>query len=405
MDTGSNQPEQVIKNFVEGNCHLQTLRHYFLELDYSKNILDETTVKNLLMILGINNLNVLHNFILQIYNDAYDLSGFQPLNIFKYKPSANLQNIISSYGKDFSGGIGDFLKGSTYLYETFKDTDIKFSIDFSKHPLGKFIKGNCDINYDEDKIIDIEKECNANDDGTIPWSIRLNKTIADTINDTEDNNLYISSFFSDVFLTPEYQRNATLFLSRYCLSESCTSFFRNNIKFDECVEDLFKSIDIQDYEVIHFRLGDRKILSNLETEIKDFPKYIQDSYNYQKFQHDYNYYYMIALDHLRSSPCKNLIVMSDCNDFKSHVLKINHNKNLHVLHTESCHTSYNPSTLYLAGFKNVDIEHDKLMYTALDVKILSESTRNTSHSVYDWGSGFVYWTSRIFDVPCQINTL
>ena len=397
-------PEEVIDKYINNKCDIKTLRYYFLEFDYHKNILDQTTVQKLLMILAANNSNIVYNFILQIYSDIYDLSNFEQLNIFKYEPPNHLQNLINCYGKNFSGGIGDFLKGSTYLYEKLKNTNIKFSIDFSKHPLGKFIKGNCNIDYDEDKIIDIEKECNANDDGS-PWSIRLNKIIANTINDTQENNLYISSFFSEAFLVPNYQKNATLYLDHYTISESCSSFFRNNIKFDESVEDLFKSIDIQDYEVLHFRLGDRKILSNLDEEIKNFPTNIQQSKNYKVFDHDYNYYYMLTLQHLKNSKCKNLIIMSDCNDFKSYITKINHHKNIHMLHTQSCHTSYNPSTLYLAGFKNVDIENHKLMYTALDTKILSQSKANTSYSVYDWGSGFVYWISKIFNVPCRINAL
>ena len=404
MDTRSSQPEEIIQRCLSDNCDIKILKDYFLNFDYHKNVLDQTTVQNLLMILAINNLNILHNFILQIYSDIYDLSTFQQLNIFKYDPPDNLENLVSCYSKDFSGGIGDFFKGSTYLYEKLKNTNIKFSIDFSKHPLGKFIKGNCDIDYDDDKIVDIEKECNANNDGS-PWSIRLNKIIANTINNTKDTSLYISSFFSEAFLVPNYQKNATLYLDHYTISESCSSFFRNNIKFHECVEDLFKSISIDDYEVLHFRLGDRKILSNLNEEIKNFPSNIQQSKNYKAFDHDYNYYYMVALQHLKNSKRKNLIIMSDCNDFKSYITKINHHKNIHILHTQSCHTSYNPSTLYLAGFKNIDIDYNKLMYTSLDTKILSQSKANTSYSVYDWGSGFVYWISKIFNVPCRINTL
>ena len=97
--------------------------------------------------------------------------------------------------------------------------------------------------------------------------------------------------------------------------------------------------------------------------------------------------------------------MSDSNDFKSYIEDTNTSKKIHVIHTKSTHTSYAPSTLTLTDFQNADIEEEKLMYTALDIKILSESKNNTSYSVYNWGSGFVYWISKIFDVSCRINTL
>ena len=86
------------------------------------------------------------------------------------------------------------------------------------------------------------------------------------------------------------------------------------------------------------------------------------------------------------------------------IKKVNKNKQIHIIHEKSTHTSYAPSTLTLTDFQNQDIEDEKLLYTALDVKILSESKNNVSYSVYDWGSGFVYWISKIFDVPCEINT-
>ena len=396
-------PEQALTYYIEHDWNISELKDYIATFDYKDNVLHESLVKAILAICQSKNLNTLHNFVLHIYSKRYDLSEFQPLTIFRIEPHEGL-NVVNSYSKKFSGGIGDFWRGSMYLYETLKNTSAKFHIDFKHHPIGEFIHTECDINHQHDDIIDLEAESylRKND---LPWSVNLNQTLADLINQCQENKLLVSSFFSNMLLVPNYSSNAKVYQTYFEASEDCINFFRNNIKFNDMVENRFNNLNITDYEVIHFRLGDMQILSNLKEEINNYDESIQNNSNYRTFNHNYDQYYDKIEYHLLSRNCKNIIVMSDCNEFKSYILSKNKNPNIHILHTSSCHTSYAPSTLALTGFQNVDIAEDKLFYTALDVKILSQSKYNASYSVYDWGSGFVYWISQIFGVPCSMNSL
>lgn len=389
-------PEKALIYYIEGHWEIGELKSYLATFNYSEDVLHESLVKTILAICQSENLNTLHNFIFHIYRQQYDLSEFSPLTIFRIEPREVL-SVVNSYSKKFSGGIGDFLRGSMYLYEALKHTQAKFYVSFQNHPLGKFIKTSCNIKHEHDRIIDLEAESylRKND---LPWSVNLNQTLASLINECIDNHLFVSSFFSDMLLVPNYSSNAKVYQKHFKASEDCINFFRKNIKFDTSVEDYFDNLNITDYEVIHFRLGDMQILSNLKKEINNYDESIQTNPNYRTFDHKYNKYYDKIKSHLMSSKCKNIIVMSDCNKFKSYILDNNQDPRIHVLHTNSCHTSYAPSTLALTNFQNIDIEEQKLFYTALDVKILSKSQQNTSYSVYDWGSGFVYWISQIAGV-------
>ena len=401
-------PEQALKSYLEHDWNILELKDYLATFNYREYKLHELLVKTSLAICKSKGLFPLHNFIREIYKDTYNLSEFDYLTIFEYEIPKGLKNVVNSYSTKFSGGIGDFLRGSIYLYDKLKDKGVNFYIDFRHHPMGKYIKTSCDLDYTPDNIVDLEIESDIHKNG-LPWSLQLNSTLRNLINFCPDETVTLSSFFSDVLLVPNYQSNATVYLEKFSPSEACSSFFRDNIKFDTSIETLFnlgvKAKIPDDYEVIHFRLGDMQILSNLKEQMKSYSASIQQNSNYRDFNHSYETYYQIIVNHLKTIDCKNLILMSDCNEFKQYILEHNKDNHIHVLHTQSCHTSYAPSTLTFTDFQNADIQDEKLLYTALDIKILSQSKKNTSHSVYDWGSGFVYWISKIFNIPCSINKL
>ena len=66
--------------------------------------------------------------------------------------------------------------------------------------------------------------------------------------------------------------------------------------------------------------------------------------------------------------------MSDCNDFKKYILEKNKNENF-MFYIRKVAILLTTHLHYFTDFQNADIQHEKLMYTALDVKILSESKR------------------------------
>ena len=393
--------QKVIDDFLKTGDVL-TVAKYFINYDYvnKKNDIDEWIVKSILVISKKHSIDILYNFIIAIYKDQYDLSEFIPNLLFPIT-NKNITSVTNCYTKKFSGGIGDFLRGSMYLYDLLcADKNVPVNIDFKQHPIGRFVLTMCPVSPTESIDLEIESEKTR---AASNWSLHMKETLHNLINHT-NKDLAISSFYHDALIIPNYEVNAKCYFKYYNPSDSCKRFFKHNIYFDRTIEDLFNDLQITDYHVLHFRLGDRHTVSNLDEQINKLPEFIQKNKNYIKYDHDYSVYHKIIKDYLRKRKCKNLIVMSDSNDFKSYIEDTNKSKKIHVIHTKSTHTSYAPSTLTLTDFQNADIEEEKLMYTALDIKILSESKNNTSYSVYNWGSGFVYWVSKIFDVPCRINT-
>lgn len=395
------EPKEILNDFVNTG-DLVTFAEYFLQYDYckDKSQLDEWLVKSILVITQRHHMDILYNFILQLYRDDYDLSHFELSSIYPVNVS-NLKSVTNCYTKRFSGGIGDFLRGSVHLFENLcHHTQASVTLDFKQHPIGKFILTTAPETQSEPIDLEVEAESNR---GSQNWSMHMKKILNETISSSKD--LAISSFYHDVLIVPHYDRNARCFLQNYNLTDKCKRYFKFHIYFHKDVENLYQTLNIKDYHVLHFRLGDRKSVSHLDEQISDLPEYIKENPNYKSFDHDYSEYYKMAKKYLKDSKCKNLIIMSDCNDLKAYFKKINKSKKIHIIHEKSTHTSYAPSTLTFTDFQNQDIEDEKLLHTALDVKILSESKSNISYSVYDWGSGFVYWISKIFDVPCEINTL
>ena len=389
--------QKILNDFLEtGDPH--PFAKYFLEYDYcnKKTELDEWTVKSILVVCQKAKLDIPYNFILQLYKNDYNLADFELSYIYPID-TKYLKSVTNCYTKKFSGGIGDFLRGSIHLYETL---GVPVSLDFKQHPIGRFILTTCPKS--PKYAIDLESKAEENR-ATANWSLHMKKTLNQIISTCTQPS--ISSFYHDVLIVPYYENNAKCFLQDYQLSNKCKEYFKDHIYFHKSIEQLYNNLNIPDYHVLHFRLGDRQSVTNLDQEISKLPDFIKQNKNYDKHEHDYDHYYSIATKYLKEQGCKNLIIMSDCNDLKSYITKINKNPNIHIVHHKSTHTSYAPSTLTLTNFKNTDIEDEKLMYTALDVKILSQSKNNTSYSVYNWGSGFVYWISKIFDVPCRINTL
>ena len=97
--------------------------------------------------------------------------------------------------------------------------------------------------------------------------------------------------------------------------------------------------------------------------------------------------------------------MSDSNELKKFIkLKLESEKEyelpIFIMHEESSHTQKNPNT---AIKQNLEIDKSGLYYAVLDMKIASLAKEVTSYSVYFWGSGFINWICKIYDVPITMN--
>lgn len=299
------------------------------------------------------------------------------------------KTIIQSYYNDSCSGIGDFLRGCCFLFEFFKKKHgINLCIDFSNHDISQYIKSKTKRTVDLTSILDVEK-INKENIPAIDYFENIKNNIVRAIN-SENKKIHICSNYSDII---NYDPNK---IYDYQISEECSAFMKSNLVFGKDIKDEYKKIisqhKIEKYEVIHFRCGDVELISG---DIND-----ESNVNTKKYNIFYDNLWKICLD-VRNNIDKKLIIMSDSNKFKNYCKKQIQNNSIDyilVIHESSQHCSNQ-----LGKITNISIDKkskiNSMFYVALDMFILSKASKIHSRSVYPWGSGFVFWIAKIFNIP------
>lgn len=312
-----------------------------------------------------------------------------------------MSDIINCYHKNFSGGIGDFIKGSVYLYSQAIKYGMSIDMDWKHHPIGKHIYSGCKIKYNPKYIIDIEdlQFTHKNKNTMGYWLHNILNSVAE---DKQFRPATISSWYSKL---DSYPYNRINHINKYQIGNRCKEMIKNKIRFTKKINLLFEEQKLKNYGITHFRLGDRHTLPKIDENIKTYDSVISNNYNLKEFNHDYDYYYYLIKKEKRENNLENIIVMSDSNDFKRFISEESKNKKgISVLHFNSGHTANQPGLLKYTNFKK-NVTKDQYKYTALDLKIIINSLKNITYSCYNWGSGFVVWPSKLYDIPLDIKVL
>ncbi len=308
-------------------------------------------------------------------------------------------SVINAYYDQSSSGIGDFLRGSCYLYELFAGHNIDFSIDFSKHAIGNHIKSKNKRKIK--KIFDTERH---NKGSMYEYFTNMKNNLSDVLNPKKKGifsfgkkPIVLFSNYSDfVDLSPEEKMN-------FSLNRDTRDFIKSNIQFSKKITKKFKKLNIEDYAVCHFRLGDFNIINEHKIKLNDVD---QRNINTKQYNLDYDRYLDLVVSAVIRSR-KKVILLSDSNNLKTYVMKNmpeRYLKHVFIPHLESFHSSSNPG--FLGNIvKDSKFKDDKMFYTALDLKISTEAKHIYSHSVYPWGSGFTYWISKIYDIPLTVEDI
>lgn len=301
--------------------------------------------------------------------------------------------VINTYYDDSSSGIGDFLRGCCYLSTLLHENGVQFEIDLSRHTIGNHFKRTCHRVHGE--IFDTEQYhkglCVAED-----YIANMKRNLVYKLNEkTRKKTITIFSNYSDfISITPEDKAN-------FELHGYAKDYMKHRLIFSKSVKDYFKKFKIKDYDVMHFRLGDADILKQEKLELND------NNVNTKTFNVDYQSCLDKIISTILLNGRKNTIILSDSNSLKEYVIKNTpkeYKKFIYCLHTKSEHCSNNPGFIEGRVVKEKE-KTDKMFYVALDMHIISQAKHAHSYSVYEWGSGFCYWTSKIFDVPLTLNSL
>lgn len=301
--------------------------------------------------------------------------------------------IINTYYDDSSSGIGDYLRGCCYLSTLLYENNVEFEIDLSRHSVGKYIERSCHRIHGE--IFDTEqyhKEiCVAND-----YIANMKRNLVTKLNEnTRKKTITIFSNYSDFMHFNKEQK------SNFELHGYAKDFMRQRLLFSKSIKNHFKKLKIKDFEVVHFRLGDADVLKKEKLDLNN------KNINTKAFNVNYQQCLDKVIATILLNGRKNTIILSDSNGLKEYIIKNTpkeYKDFIHCLHTKSEHCSNNPG--FIEG-RVVDQKKkvDNMFYVALDMYIISQAKHAHSFSVYDWGSGFCYWTSKIFDVPLTLNSL
>lgn len=301
--------------------------------------------------------------------------------------------VINTYYDDSSSGIGDYLRGCCYLSTLLHKHGVEFEIDFSRHSVGKYIERSCHRIHGE--VFDTEQHhkgtCVASD-----YIANMKRNLVYKLNEkTRKKTITIFSNYSDfISIAPEDKAN-------FELHGYAKDYMKHRLIFSKSVKDYFKKFKIKDYDVMHFRLGDADILKQENVKLND------NNVNTKTFNVDYQSCLDKIVGTVLLNGRKNTIILSDSNGLKEYVMNNvpkEYKDFIHCLHTKSEHCSNNPG--FVEGrVVNEKRKIDNMFYVALDMYIISQAKQAHSFSVYEWGSGFCYWTSKIFDVPLTLNSL
>lgn len=269
-------------------------------------------------------------------------------------------------------GIGDLLRGTIKLFQLQKYLKFNLVLDISLHPISFFIENpNIDNKYLQ--IIDKKKN-------NIPYYYisklkpYLKKTLQETSLSDTDANINIdvdenNNITEKIILLTTNDLN----IETLPITDECKIFMKNIFKkkteFQQYYENIINNLPIsykeKKYSILHIRLGDNYLVKNnndntiiLETLINNFI-----TKNTLKINED--------------------IIITDNKLLKNYIKNRN---DLFTLDTIIAHI----------GINN---EKEIIRDTLLEFFLLQNATEIKTYSIYHWISGFVFWISKIYDIP------
>jgi hypothetical protein len=250
--------------------------------------------------------------------------------------------------KEKGMGLGDFIRGSLASQQLCVEHGLRFQLDLSHHPIGKYIVQQCDVPASSvESILDLQDIPN--------FTVRaLKSQLKANINlkSLRQQNLHI---YTNVWPT-------------FRIASSVSKQIRNFFTPNECLETAINtSYDTHaNYGIIHIRAGD---LLSFKAQIGDVVHTSIDK--------------LLNIIHPRIKDLsgKNYIVMSDCAELKTAIAS----------RYGFCCTPSKPTHMALDG--------DNVLDTLVDYFILSRSTCIHQFSVHHWGSGFSDSVNWLYGVP------
>ena len=308
------------------------------------------------------------------------------------------RKVVNCFYEDCHGGIGDFLRGSLYLYKFCKDRKLDFFISFKHHSISSFIRTKKEFEYEEKQIVDVHKISSKSSFVQLGSSKSLYERIRKETNDTvmkPNGQVYVFLYtnYSNLFLINEKDIIPSLNHTEN-LTTDCCNWFKENIIFDNSVEE--KALETlsnlcmkqKKFNIVHFRIGDERSFFDLE---------------YSSRKVDFNSLFLICKKKIEQDNTP-ILLLSDNNKLKTYLIERARKEKLPIFsnHFSSQHTQKNPN---LHAEKETKTSSQGNFNVALDMKLVTMSNKVDSYSVYFWGSGFITWISKIYNIPFKSSAI
>jgi len=281
-----------------------------------------------------------------------------------------LKKIVHVYQLDYingkSPGLGDFLRGSFCFMQFSKLYNLDFDIDFSNHPMSKYLentKKNDDIDYNN---IEIYYDINLSPEKLLEFEKTIKNVDSEFIKNTID---WLNSKNNEVV---GFMSNAYPFFNKF--TEEGRNFLKLKLEpnsvMKQYIDSSLKELNLNKngYGVIHIRTGDNHLLNN-EGFTKSFLIKIKNILN--------NFIL----------PDRRYLIISDSNILKN---MLKNYPNFYVLIKDIEH---------LGGESIKNTETDGIMNTLLDFYLMSYGNIIISLSTYGHVSGFSKYCSVIYGIP------
>jgi hypothetical protein len=346
-------------------------------------------------------------------------------------------------------GLGDFIRGTITLLKLSKEMGFNVLVDLRYNPVSKFLKPQ-----DIDKLYLEKVDENLDNIKFLFYLNNLKNYLKESLeqNDivTIHTNAIIKSNVNDNFYDINIKNDA--------LSEDEKNFIKNilipNDELKKYIDEKIINIP-ENYEIIHFRLGDEysfqsnnipekklvkfeELFKNnynkntiLLSDNKYFKNYIKSKYDVYIINNDIEHIGNLNnsinniinnkyswgdsnlnikfLDNFKMDAFgegeykiidnNNIIAYFDCKEYH---IKFNEN------YTEFKSTRNDDSCTINGKLKIIDSfdknnNLDGIKGSLLDFFIQLNSKKIKAFSIYNWISGFIYWNSLIYDIPLEAN--
>jgi len=259
------------------------------------------------------------------------------------------QNYINNIGM----GIGDYIRGLFFLLQFCMEYNIEFDLDFSQHPISKYLITS------KKKSIEYESEINyENVEYFFEYKITTNEFMNNYLVNKKEETHYL--------FTNNHPMNDITVIQKYIIKNK----FIPNQELTVAIENTLNKLKLikNEYNIIHIRVGDRYINQNNKLDKNT----LNDIYNILEKKIIFN---------------QKFLILSDSNELKQ-ILK-NKYHNLIVEINEIMHLAHDC------------INTDALKNTLIDFFLISYSKSVLCLSIYDHLSGFSEYCSIMNNIPCE----